>query len=79
MEDYKLSSVGVTHYEHQTSIEMTIDGEAYWFTVFARGSDNGSNDIDYDIDNDDDIPFELTQEIKDDLIEEYLTNEFNFR
>ena len=75
----KLSSVGVTHYEHQTSIQFTIDDEEYWFTVFARGSDNGSREIDYDIDNDDDIPFELTEEIKDQLIDEFLLHEMNFR
>ncbi len=78
MEDYKLSSVGVTHYEHQTSIEMIIDGEAYWFTVFARGADSGS-DVDYDIENYDDLSFELTKEIKDKLIDEFLLHEANFR
>jgi len=79
MESCNLSSVGDTHYEHQTSTQFVIDGEEYWFTFFERGSTKMMNKPEYDIDNDDDIPFKLTKKIKNELIDDYLTHEANFR
>jgi len=79
MENSSLSIVGDTHYEHQTSVQFIIDDEEYWYTIFEKGSTKMGSKPEYNIDNDDDIPFELTEEIKDELIDDYLTHEANFR
>lgn len=60
----KLETRGTTYFEHQTSMMFEIDGKGYWFDMIEKG-DSESKHVEVDFIPDDDLPFELTEEMKD--------------
>lgn len=59
----ELGTRGKTYYEFQTSIMFEFDGEQFWFDMIEKG-DNETSKVDVDFIPDEDLPFELTEEIK---------------
>lgn len=62
--DINYSHNGVTYFENQTSVCFEINGEVYWFDMIERG-DNSGGELDVDFITDDELPFEITEEMKD--------------
>ena len=62
--------LGNTHTISDTNASFVIDGEEYGFTIRESGNDGGS---DYEVEflPDHDLPFELTEELKNQLFRAY--------
>ena len=66
--EIKLSHISNTYFQHETSISFEIDGVEYWFDMIEKG-DKQSTHVDVDFIPDEDLPFELTEEMKDEMYE----------
>jgi hypothetical protein len=64
---------GVSFYENQTEVSYIIDGEVYMFTLYEKGETHGKVDS-TDFVAQSDLPFELTQEMKDEMYDLYANN-----
>ncbi len=66
---------GNTYFEHQTSVSFIIDGIEYWFTMTEKGDrDSAPAENEIDFISDEDLPFELTDDMKDEMY--YLVSMF---
>jgi len=64
----EVSTRGTMYYEHQTSICFTINGKDYWFDMIEKGcSEDGPGKGEVTFIPDDVLPFELTEEIQDEM------------
>ena len=71
--EIKLETRGNTYFEHQTSISFSFDGEEYWFDMIEKGNADNREDLEVDFETDEDLPFELTDEIKNEMFEQACT------
>jgi len=75
--DITIDSIGQTYTETQTNASFIIDGIEYTFTIFEKGPDGG--EIDVDIICDTELPFELTDKMKDEMYMmygDYVSNQY---
>jgi len=66
--DILLETKGKTFFRHETSISFRINGEEYRFTMIEKGDAEDapeSNVVDFI--PDEDLPFELTDDMKDEM------------
>ncbi len=69
-----LDGIGAQHYESQTTVGYIIDGESYTFNIIEKGINDGtSHSIEFFCESGE-LPFELTQGIKDELYQIYADN-----
>ena len=68
--DIQFDGQGVGYYEHQTEVSFIIDGQDYMFTLYEKGQIDGKVDS-TDFISDSELPFELTQEMKDEMYDLY--------
>lgn len=65
--------VGAQYYESQTSVSYIINGKDYAFNIIEKGEVDGRvSEIDFVCESD--LPFELTQGLKDELYQIYTDN-----
>ena len=63
-----LETKGKTFFQNETSISFTIDGEEYWFTMIEKGDVENTPEGNFvDFIPDEDLPFELTEDMKDEM------------
>ena len=64
---------GTTYYQHETSISFNIEGVEYWFTLIEKGDDSlnltKEENNSFDFETDEELPFELTDEMKNEMYE----------
>lgn len=66
---------GNTYFEHQTSVSFIVDGIEYWFDMVEKGDSNNAPDgNEVDFNPIEDLPFELTEDMKDEMY--YLASMF---
>lgn len=64
--EINFESRGNTYFRHESSIAFDINGETYWFTMIEEGCDmTAPEENNVEFETDEDLPFELTEEMKD--------------
>jgi hypothetical protein len=64
----KFETRGNTYFRHESSIAYEIDGQEYWFTLIEEGdSDNAPNGNNFYFESDEELPFELSEEMEEEM------------
>ena len=61
----EFETLGNTYFRNETTVSFTFDDESYWFTMIESGETTDSPDVDFE--PDEDLPFDLTEEMKDEM------------
>jgi len=71
---------GKTYFKNETSISFTFDGEEYWFSMIEEGdNENAPEGNTVEFESEEDLPFELTEEMKDRMYELAWNNPTNLK
>lgn len=64
----KFETRGNTYFRHESSIAYEIEGEVYWFTLIEEGdSYHAPNDNNFYFETDEELPFELSEEMEEEM------------